>query len=106
MATLESYTLKIVPVLALSCAMVFGAANDGALLDRSACIFPAYDKVPRIESYASKMEYETAIGDDRFACQKLKYSSDGLPVIAYAYFAPAQEIASNLRSSSIVAIMS
>jgi hypothetical protein len=78
-------TLKIGSLLALSCAMV-AAARDGALLERSSCVFPAYDKVPGIENYASKMEYENAIEDDRFACQKLTCDSDGLPVIAYAYY--------------------
>ena len=47
--------------------------------------FPAYDQVEGIGFYASRDEYQNAIGDHAFEFQKLVYRSDGLKVISYLY---------------------
>jgi dipeptidyl aminopeptidase/acylaminoacyl peptidase len=63
-------------------------ADDGSIVERQAYTFPPYEKAlqaTRVKEYATKEEYERAVGDPSFEFEKLKYMSDGLRVIAYLY---------------------
>ena len=77
----------IAAVLTAGCASGAAFAADGDLMARDACAFPAYEKLAgrRIEQYASRIEYEQAVGDKKFRCERVTYSSGGLPVIAFVY---------------------
>lgn len=80
-------SLRLLLALSLGVAtpVLSAASRDGQILDTAAYTFPAYDKVEGIEFYASRAEYEAAVGDSAFHFNKLKYLSDGLKVVAYLY---------------------
>ncbi len=60
-------------------------ADDGKILEREQYRFAPFEKVEGLEKILSKQEYETAVNDPLFEMQRLKYSSDDLPVVAYLY---------------------
>ena len=69
----------------VSCAYVTQA---GQVVERKTYVFPSYEQAVQItdvENYASKEGYERAVNDRNFEFQKLKYTNDGLKVIAYLY---------------------
>jgi len=65
--------------------------QDGALLERSAYVFPPWAEAPgfvageTVGRYLPEDEYVRAAGDARFRLEKLRYASDGLSVRAYLY---------------------
>lgn len=73
------------PLASLTLLSLFAASPDGSILQRSACEFPAYEKAEGVGRYATKALYDAAVADKRFACERLTYASDDLPVIAFAY---------------------
>jgi dipeptidyl aminopeptidase/acylaminoacyl peptidase len=78
--------VRMAPMKSLSLLIALLAhAADGDLVERSACAFPAHEKVATIERYATRAEYENATSDKRFVCEKLTYLSGGLPVVAFLY---------------------
>ena len=88
----------IVALLPLCHAM---AQEDGAIIERNGYQFPSYEqavKITDVERYADQVAYETAVNDNRFEFQKLRYMSDGLKVVAYLY-KPKQE---NSRKSPCI----
>jgi len=58
---------------------------DGRIIDRVPCALPEYGNVSGLDGYATPGEYTEAIADTRFVCEKLRYASDGLPVVALLY---------------------
>jgi len=71
---------------------IFGAynllaqnADDGKILEREKYQFAPFERVQGLEKIFSKQEYETAVNDPAFEMERLKYSSDGLQVVAYLY---------------------
>jgi len=77
-------TVKVVLALWLA-ACAPAAPVDGRVLASKEYIVPAYESAAGIQQYASRLEYETAVGDKTFALERVVYESDGLPVVAYTY---------------------
>src|SRR5205085_3825914 len=61
------------------------AAPDGQILDRASHRFDPYSTVKGIERYASAEEYVTAVNDAQFGLERVVYSSEEIPVVAYVY---------------------
>jgi dipeptidyl aminopeptidase/acylaminoacyl peptidase len=60
-------------------------ADDGKILEREKYQFAPFEMVQGLEKIWSKQEYTEAVGDAAFEMERLKYSSDGLAVVAYLY---------------------
>jgi dipeptidyl aminopeptidase/acylaminoacyl peptidase len=67
-----------------------GTAN-GTILIRQPYKLRPYDQAQGIQRYASRNEYEQVVADRAFEFERVVYSSDGLPVVAYVY-APRERI--------------
>ena len=91
MFLLNSSAKLIVQIFVACCLLSTSSAmalDDGAIVERKAYRFPAYEQALQttdVENYTDKASYEAAVNDSRFEFQKLTYSSDGLKVIAYLY---------------------
>jgi dipeptidyl aminopeptidase/acylaminoacyl peptidase len=75
----------LIPFFAASTVL---SAEDGAIVQRSAYNFPAYEQAVQItdvEKYTDRVSYENAINDTKFEFEKVRYVSDGLKVVAYVY---------------------
>jgi dienelactone hydrolase len=92
-------TLTVYVVILLLSMPVLTAAQDiskdGTILGMRSYDFPNYADAygytrlngsqDSIQKYWTEDEYENAVSDHRFEFQKMRYSSDGLAVIAYIY---------------------
>jgi dipeptidyl aminopeptidase/acylaminoacyl peptidase len=64
------------------------AAQNGVIVERVAYRFPTFEqavKATDVEKHYDKVSYDKAVADNIFEFQKVKYTSDGLKVIAYIY---------------------
>ena len=64
---------------------------DGTILRREAYEPPPFEEADGIGPYASPDEYSAARNDRRFVFERIVYSSDGLPVVAYTYVPRASD---------------
>jgi hypothetical protein len=72
----------LIPFFAASTVL---SAEDGAIVQRSAYNFPAYEQAVQItdvEKYTDRVSYENAINDTKFEFEKVRYVIDGLKVVA------------------------
>src|SRR4051794_26356565 len=61
------------------------AAPDGHILERASREFASYSTVKGIDRYATVEEYRAAGNDGQFTLERIVYSSQDIPVVAYIY---------------------
>jgi dipeptidyl aminopeptidase/acylaminoacyl peptidase len=60
-------------------------AADGAILDTQPVSFPSASDIEDLEYFSTDEEFDAAAADERFRFERITYSSDGLPVVAFVY---------------------
>ena len=84
--------MKLLVSLVVACCLLSPstaiAQENGSIIERNTYQFPSYEKAVEatdVERYTDRTAYQTAVEDNRFEFQKLKYMSDGLKVVTYLY---------------------
>jgi dipeptidyl aminopeptidase/acylaminoacyl peptidase len=78
-------SVALILCLAVSAFGQLQTGGNGTVVARTPYVFATFETVKGLDRLVKKTDYDTAVADDRFVMEDLKYLSDGLTVEAYLY---------------------